>query len=392
MSSKIKSYFRIEYLLLFLCSIQFLSYFNPIIYLLFLYLIFKNKIDLSACRTVHFLTIVLFAVLYFLFIVENAVITDYITWIVSYIIGFSLVKDKKSMLIVLLIMGLGNGFYSTLISIDNYIHYGLNVGARVLSAVWWDGEVSATAHSCMFLIFSGLLYPMLFIYKSSFSFKILMVLFCISLCLSAIMSASRSELLYPPVIVVLTAIFYGIKTSSVKHFNYLIFITVILVILYTFDIFHIRTFFENQFIFVRFTEKYDGGIVENARVSSWPLFFNNFGKYLFGGLNTINPLLYMHNMFLDTFAFTGIFPFMLLIIIVFQSCKSLYKISKIGDAFEADLFFGVMIAFLLIFNTEPILQASSWFFSFYLIVFGMLDKRLVLLKRNKMNRATLVVS
>jgi O-antigen ligase len=98
--------------------------------------------------------------------------------------------------------------------------------------------------------------------------------------------------------------------------------------------------------------------------------------YPFGGLNSINPIYYMHNLWLDVYAVSGILAFLLLVIFTVRIFIMIYKLvrhAKVGMEFKIFII-GVYSSFFLLFMTEPVLLASPWFFLTFCLIAGMTDK------------------
>jgi len=378
-SASLKNYLKTEYLLLFLCAIEFLGRFNYIILILFIFLLIKKSIKFQTGHNEMLVYIVLFSFFYFVFAGDTISFTDPFVWICSYLIGVALIKDKQSFLIILFILSLGTGLNGILVSVNSYIATG-EIGIRQMPDIWTGNLRGATSQSCAFLIFSGLLISILSSPSIKKLIKFFSIVFLFCAIFNAIMSASRTALLYPIITIILSWLLVINKKNIVRWLIITFSITAIILFIYHSDFMSAKSFYEKQLLYERFTKVDEGNILNNPRLSSWTFFSNNYDKYFWGGLSKNNPILYMHNLILDTYAYAGILTTLLLVLIIVRSFIAALRIVWNTDYIERSYVLCVFVCFLLIFNTEPIIQASNWFFSLFLMYCGMIDSR-----RNKIN-------
>ena len=110
---------------------------------------------------------------------------------------------------------------------------------------------------------------------------------------------------------------------------------------------------------------------DSARLELYMVFFKNFYKYPFGGLNTISELNYVHNIFLDMYTYGGLIPFVLFAAFAVDMAKKLsdskdkLKISKGRYMLYLSLF--VLTIGLGLF--EPIYNANQSILSPLLIIY-----------------------
>lgn len=376
---KLRDFLSLEFIILFLCSIEFLSRFYSIILVLFIAILVRRKFKVGALKTKGFIFILLFCLFYILFAYNGTPIVVIPVWILSYIIGYCITDNSKRFVTSWFIIAIGIAIHGFLICVYNINQFGQTVmGDRIMTDIWgggiWRG---ATALACSFLLGSSLIVP----FFTSQQRKVGAWFFCLFIVFGAvfnsIMTASRTAIIYPAIIIFLSSLPFMGERNRVKYLFATFIVVTLLVLFYYGNVFGFRSFFESQFLFERFVDKEGGGIVENQRLELWSDFFNHFSDYFWAGGSFADNenRSYVHNILFDTIAAGGIFPGIFLVVIIVYFIKRIRQLYKsLSTNFYRSLLLGLCFGFLLIFISEPIIQAANWFFSFFLMLIGGLDR------------------
>lgn len=371
-------------MLLTLLSMQFMGLFYQLLIItVFCLLYFDKKIRLYDISNITFCLLSIFTILYILFNIEKHLTLYYLYWITSFFLGSILISNKRidKFYSYLTCISLGSALHGVISIVNIYINLNTLVfDSRFLPSVWENEPMGATSQSILFLLFSGTFFSITFL--NSYKIRILYAIIFTFTLLNAFASMSRTALVYPLLTIIISIIYYTYKIKQTKYLKIILFVTILFNLFYMTDLFGFQSFLNEQQLIIRINENEDGGILQNSRLGSWAIFFNNFEDYVFGGLNSINNIEYMHNIVLDTFAFAGLIPFVLIIILLIRFIRSIFKILKFENPLNCSFLVGYSVSFLLIFNSEPIIQASNWFFCLFLIFFGMITKYLYLAKKS----------
>lgn len=376
---KFRDFLTLEFFVLFLCSIEFLSKFYSLIILLFFVVWMKGFLKDFPLHTKNFIYLVSFVLSYLVFAYKDVPIMIVPVWLLSYVIGYGISNNSKRFFETWFLIAFGIALHSLLIFYFNINQFGVDaMGNRIMHDIWGGGLMrGATTLACSFLLGSAIVVPF-FNYQKTRIWPILFVIFIIyGVFFNSVSTASRSALVYPALIIAISYFPLMEKKNRTKYLSLALFIITFITVLYVEDAFGIRSFFENQYLYERFSEKEGGGIVENQRLDLWKYFFAHIDQYMFGGgtFSISGDRDYVHNIILDTFAIGGIVPSLFLTLLLINFIKSgirLYK--KSDEVYFMSLILGLMFGFLLIFMTEPIIQAANWFFSFFLMLVGGLDR------------------
>lgn len=375
-----KQYFKIEFILLFLWSFEFLGKTNYIGLLLFLYLT-KYKNNLSLFNS-YLPCIILFSISYYIFGRNTISFSDPLVWIASYSIGLILLsRNNITYTSLLIIIAMGTTLNGILIYLNSYnvIEY----GTRTSINLW--GEIrGGTSSACSFLLYSAVLYSILKSKDVKRIIKIAWIVVALFVPLNAILISSRSALLYPFIIFAVSYMATLTYRNFIKRLIILAVIVLILFILYNYDVVGIKSYFESSFLYQRLDEQHDGGIIHNSRFDIWRKRLETItDNFWGGGITSYGTSIYMHNIILDTIVSGGLPTAILLVVFMLHSVYSvLYLYKRTYSNIEKSCLIGVLCAFLLIFMFEPIIQSSNWYFCLYLFFVGVIDQQKKNYKRN----------
>lgn len=364
---------NLEYLLLFLSFMNFGNKAAYFIFGLFVFLMIRKKILISSMDKGSLFMLVCFCIMYAIFGSAYLSGTMIPAWLCSFLIGVSMVDRKESLLPVIGAVALGllaEGFltvwYSPTFTIDT-------MGDRFFQSIWGNGQRASTAQDCSFYLYSACMLYLVLSKNTWFAFKILFFALGFFFVFDALVTATRSVLLYC-IVVIIFSYFIEHPIRQFKYFAIGIIILVAVFFAYNTNFLGFQSFFESSFLFERIANEDDGGVLHNSRLGSWSVFANHWSDYLWGGLRSANTISYMHNILLDTYASAGLLTFLFLLMLIINSITITYKIYKCDNTRNKYLISSCLISFLLVFNSEPIIESAPIFFMAYLFFVGMINK------------------
>ena len=374
-----KQYFKLEYIFLFLVAFEFLNKTNYIILLFFLYLLFRYGFNSKVLSNTYFPCIAIFSVSYFIFGGNTISFSDPFVWMASYYIGIIICSKKKNIpyTALFVIIGIASALNGALI----YINFNqvVEFGARVTYNLW--GEIRAgTSSACLFLIYSGVLYSLLCNDNIKKWIKIILILTIPFIPLNAILISSRSALLYPFIIFVISYFVTINKKNISTRIMFLLILLIIFTTMYFTNFCGIKTYFESTFLYERLETKHDGGIVNNSRFGIWENRLNMIiSNFWGGGIQSHGSNVFMHNIVLDTIAYGGFPTAVILVVFMLHNINNvIYVFKRTISPSEKSCLIGVTTSFYIIFMFEPIIQAANWFFCLYIFFAAVIDRQ----KRN----------
>ena len=369
----------IELVILFLLGIELFQMEMPILTVLFFIILMtsiKKHIGLRISAELIVLS-VCFTINYFVLLFRNEaslsifyIIRSWLGPIMAYLIGYFMVDKKNSVLIkVISVLGIGffiHGFLN-LISSSN-----LTVSSRSATNFWTGRPVTATLQSTYFIIAIGVSVYWLFFYKKKYKFFGIVIIFCVLW--NAMLTASRTPLFLTGLMLIigyaLKQLNIGDKKSMfikmVKLFLGLGVITIILILLYHYNVFNIKAIFEKSYLGIRLAG------IENetamSRSESWSIALWGILKNPFGF--KVNH--YAHNLWLDFGMTSGVFPFLLLILYFVMIVDTLIKKirNRVLGIRESTLIVLVYFCMCVSFMLEPILQGVPFLFFAFCIING----------------------
>ena len=377
---------RLIIFMLFFLAMDFMNLFFFLIVILFFITILIYPTQKSDFFTINSIVILLFGIFYMIFL-PKYLITGFNAYIrcliyfMGYFVGRKLIRYVDISINVLPIylssIALGAAAHGALSNFYNFFYLRMSGFSRQLPDIWSGQNVlyGATAQASLFLLFGGSCYYILFLEKRNYFLKIVYIIGIILLFFNAFMVASRSAITIPIVSFALSYITYMfIGKNRFKNFIALMLLVCSMAIVYTTNMGGIKSYVESLPLLQR-VEALNTTLYNDSRFSSYSFFINNMYYYPFGGLNDVNPISFMHNLWLDVYADAGLFPFIFLIIITISVTSHLIKILKMKqiDSRIRSLIIGVYTSILLIFFTEPMIDAAPWFVVLFFIIYGMTD-------------------
>lgn len=383
-------------ILFFLMGLNFLNMFYYLAIITFFYVfLFSKSSQVNNWLNVNSVLILFFCIFYSLFFPSDLIESKNINMVIkifSYFLGYLIGRiiinndDAEEFQIsnYIIIFALGTALLGTLTIFKNIKMFGIFGFERNMPSFWTNDLYGATAQSSLFLILSGISVYVLLILRKNLVLKFIVILGILLLLLNAFLNASRTALLYPIVSFFLSYFLYLLyfKNKNIKKVVLIIGVISVSFILYYNNILGIKSLVDNMPLFVRLNSEYNNSLIQDSRLGSYSFFIQHMSEYPFGGLNSINPILYMHNLWLDIYAVSGILAFIFSLLF---SCGIIINITRlirnreVSEGFKV-LITGTFLSFFLLFMTEPVLLANPWFFIVFCIIGGMIDKYLDILK------------
>ena len=164
--------------------------------------------------------------------------------------------------------------------------------------------------------------------------------------------------------------------SFVKVMAIVLILCLLVVLLYSNNVFGIRDIIENSPFYDRFFGKNKMEFGEDGRMENKLDHIKNMIYYPFGGDELRESLNWRsaHDLYLDTYSYSSVFSFVALILFMFSSLKKvlfLLKNSKISFV-TRQIIFSVYLLMHIEFLMEPILRGIPWFFAVYCLADGVL--------------------
>lgn len=239
----------------------------------------------------------------------------------------------------------------------------------------WGGEITATLQNVLFIPVVTLLFYFLFMENRKFV-KIAGIATVVIALYSTVITASRTILYLLIIAFTLNAFLYGIKIR--KHSGKVLLGVVALflgiLLIYSFDIFGLRSWLESSSLFTRLSNADDTANSLSGNVR-WKMSQEYLAAILnkpFGNIEATSSH-YAHNLFLDMGKFSGLFPALgLFIWSVKQILSTALVTFRRGQqpAFEGVVFVMVSCGMMIIFFLEPILEGLPVFFAGFCYLCG----------------------
>lgn len=354
-----------------------MSKFYSLVLLTLVVVIAKRGLSKSTFNNRAFGLITLFSFVYFVFVQNDLPRPLVPFWIISFVIGYNVCRNKYALFLILLIFALGNQIHGFLICLTNWgeVYYD-EYGGRVLRDIWGGSFRPALEFSVM--ISAGLCVTL---FKSdgkgALLYKMIALFFIFCSIFVSISTATRSAIVYPLIIIIISAIPYIMRRIGRGAITTLI-VIIALFFLYSIDLFGVKSFLEDQYLFLRFVEKDGGGVVQNERLDLWKRFFAHIGDFTFGGtFGTAGDRDYVHNVIFDIWVVSGVLSAFLFVSILVRFIKMSLRLFKMIPSFELSqraFVLGEILSFILIMMTEPAVYAANWFICCLMLYIGGLER------------------
>lgn len=385
-----KGYTRQEYyyfiilFLLFLASLNFVTRYYYWNYIAFAFFLLTPRCQIRVNVSSLFLFILAVSMLIFDPNSRNG-LTDMIkpfVFFVAYTIGMGLSTGRenhetktKEVERIIYVCAFGALFHFILNLLLN-----INSLERDTIDVWTDTVLSATGQASLASMCVGIVAALLFSDRVRRT-KIIAVVLVSIIVLYNLILAGRT-LLFMMVIVFIIAFFYQIHNKKLKAGKalLLLFITgAILVIVYNFDLFGIKTIFEVSNFYTRFSGQNGYGLFDDPRLDYKSVYLGHLFDYPLGGLNIRSEYgFYAHDLYLDTYDQYGVFAGVAILGYVVSSLVRMVRCLRFSTIpFNTkQLILCVYIAMNMQFMVEPVMQGMPAYLVSYCLVDGVVTQYL----------------
>lgn len=374
-------------ILLFLCAMNFYAKFFYFAFgTLVVILLFQKKIRI---KDMFFLYLMLGTLMSF-YNIENDIIAMLrcFAYGTLYLVGFNLplnLNRCKSNVEDIKIIAQKRA-YAMLLAVagGTFVHFMLNFVSNIgqdigrnTNDIWTGEQMSATAQVAIGCIMLGLAISMM-LYRSKIYSRLLGVAIILSMLAYNLMLAGRTMIVMLILVLVVGAIYLLANVpSTVKRMKWIGGITIIVVlfiVIYVTNLGGVRDMVMESNLYFRFFEASKQELAETDRLAARINFLKNVFNYPFGGLHMRERFGYAHDLLLDAYDEYGILALILLIIILINGIKELYRFCinrEIEIGFRIS-FLCVYAAILLEFCVEPIFAGMQWLFVCYCLINGCL--------------------
>lgn len=332
----------------------------------------RIKYDINCILLIFFgITYVLACIINSAFSAQT-VIRYLIAPVLSYTISMNWCDSRKKINYLMLIVVLGLFLHAFL----NYI-YSINNGYTLgeIKDIW--GGYMATTHLSILLIPICSLFEIGFVfYKKNILYLLLSVLAVISLFITLTTGRRTVAIVFLIMLIInllIDIVASNEKKRSIRVFLFLIIGLIVIIILYSGNMFGIKNMVEESFLYQRVVvnETDKGGF---ARWDTQIYVLKNIDRFLLGsnGITESSVHSYAHNLWLDALVFGGIIPAVTLVMYSINCCKTLKRIFKIHGVKDITcrIYISIFIASTLSFFVEPILQGAPHSFILFCSMTG----------------------
>lgn len=372
-------------LLMFAYANNFMNYANYAVILCFGYCLYKSKFKIVKPKSMVFLWLFFGSLLYCVLYLRNYEMPERSTFMLRFIvpvlmfyIGVVLAKqgvDKiKKEIIIIAFAGCIHGVLNVVTNRNLDI---LSIAGRQYQDIY-GGPISGTLQNLFFIASTALLFYF-FVCTQNKWLKILGTIAGCSGMIASVINASRTMIFVTVIIFFISMIFYIYE----KHgFGTMIFRTILIVsalltlilIVMWLDLFGIQEILANSALGRReATAVASSSVSQNLRWKYASDILKMLPDNLLGGIDYSH---YAHNLWVDIAKEAGIIPFVLYILFTVSSIINCYKYcaNRSNELVNRILFFSIIITYLLVFFTEPIMNGSPISFGLFAFVVGALGK------------------
>ncbi len=262
-----------------------------------------------------------------------------------------------------------------------FAHYCINYLTNSQSAyrntidIWTGESLSATGQACLAIIAVGVFLYISF-EKHNMVYKILSVIGLIIILLYNLVLGGRALLLILSTEFVIAFIWSLIHTKNnnkkVKLTLLLLLIFIAFALVYSFDIYGLRTLILGSNLSQRFETS---SFLSDSRVYFKLEYVKHMLEYPFGGGHIFNAVgQYAHELYLDVYSDAGIIPFILVLVFVTASVVRIVLYSRTENipAETRLLMLLCNVSILITFWMEPIMVGMPWMFCIFCFYQGIL--------------------
>jgi len=250
-------------------------------------------------------------------------------------------------------------------------------GQRLVMNFWDDSFITATGINTL-LSFGLAMLPLVFLKdnkdKHNNTIRIMALLSFVAATYCVLQLGNRSGFAIIVLSFLVTTLF--VRKASLKKvagiFSTAFFL---LIFKYLFDqnMFGLRFAWENTLLYARLQST---DIGSDSRVLAWKLTFNGLFENPMGGKETLIPLNYAHNLWLDVAFEGGFFPFAVLVLFTLISIGSIITFRRYNHPVVLKgIVIALFTAFIITFMVEPVIQGWFTYFNIFCFIVGMIQRQ-----------------
>ena len=367
--------------LIFLYANNFFHYANYLLVVMFLYSIVQKKFAIVRVRTISFIFLLMGSMTYCGLFLRNydmpetstfmlRFISPIIMFYMGYVIGLKGIEVLKKEIILIAFAGCLHGLMNVVTNRNLDI---LSVAGRQYQDIY-GGSISGTLQNLFFIASSALLFYF-FVCTKTKKLKIIGTLAGLSGILASIVNASRT-IIYVTILIFMFSLFvyllqqYNFETAIARFGIVALVLLFIAVFVMWLDLFHIQELLANSALGRRETTAVaTSSVAQNLRWTYAGDILRLLPKYPFGGVEYDH---YAHNLWVDIAREAGIIPFILYILFAISAIKEgiVYYRDNSNKIINKIFILSILITYLLVFFTEPIMDGSPISFSLFCFALG----------------------
>jgi hypothetical protein len=261
---------------------------------------------------------------------------------------------------------------------------GLDLFAHNVFKDAFSGEISAaTGQIAYAFVFCSIVGYLLFM-NHSFWKKIIYILMFFVMLIYNIALGGRTFFLLSFLSIVI-GVFVYIKNKKMSMVSVKILIGVgmligLLFLIYTMDVFGVKSTVQQSYFYERFFAEtdYSVGVFSDSRLSIKGEYLKHLLDYPFGGGAISDKVgYYAHELWLDTYDAAGIIPFVLIIVYSIASAVGIFKFSRREDvnSEERMLLISFLVTMVVSFFLEPIISGAPMVLAAYCFINGVITSK-----------------
>lgn len=372
--------------LLFLVAINFLHLGQLLLPIICLILFIDNKYKIKVNNVFCFIVLLLFGLSFFLFSYKTGFYSTMGFCLpMAYYIGCNIKNNgDESIKKVIYLLAFGMGLHIVFNFITDIVLDWPDFISSINHYDIWTGDYVPTTTTAVNSIFIVSIFYFLLTYEKNPKYKVIGIVLFILMLLYDLALGRRTPIFMMVLCFVLSLIIdiFVLKNKKInkrlmsKIIIVLAFVIAIFVIAYFIDLFGIKERINSLGIVIKFKEY---GI-NPERIDIFFKAIKLMPEHLWGNREIHNILgIEVHDLWMDTYDYAGIIPFVLLIVHSVYFVKSYIKLIK-KDSLTKDMKLLLIVLFVAItiqLLMEPIMSGSSLFIIIVVIVEAVLENRLL---------------
>lgn len=298
----------------------------------------------------------------------------------AHVVGMNILSrksnDEKLVIRRILIICFSGALHGTLNFFVNFMTYGFTVGIRNFPDIWTKSTMSATLQGAIFASFIGVVYYCFFMQKIK-CIKLYAMMMLICMVLYNLMSSSRTVFYLLVISLMICYISHILISKKLKAYHFALpLISILLRIIYSYNIFDIQSLLNETPLFSRLNNTTAGLILEDSRFERYEIYFNHILENPFGARDLKECYGFAHNLFLDIYGSSGIVTCIIFATYIFNTLLVTVRIAKckkFSERFKV-LVIGFNATVLIQLMTEPALDGLAFLVTAYIIVNGMIEQ------------------